>query len=60
MSELGFATFTSSRTDGRTGRVLRRRLLAALEGEFAADVETIAEERGRIVLLTRQQLLPQH
>lgn len=31
---------------------------AALEGEFAEDIQTLARERGRIVLLTRSELLP--
>jgi hypothetical protein len=32
---------------------------AALEGDFAAAITTLAQERGRIVLLTREQLLPE-
>ena len=32
---------------------------AALEGHFSEEIQSLARERGRIVLLTRTQLLPQ-
>ena len=32
---------------------------SALEGEFGEDIETLALTRGRTVLLTRDQLLPE-
>jgi hypothetical protein len=32
---------------------------AALEGEFGEDSKALARTRGRIVLLTRNQLLPE-